>query len=285
MELPFIKCLKFDSNKHSAKVMNHLLFVIQNNFRFNNLHTNQPHIQSNDLLNDFRLEMIRLARKQENFTLSSKHLLNTLQIVNNSIISQPQQSTNLSENIKFYIETYHDKSPIMNTIQVELEYESAKLLYCMGKEANKYETLGILLKSVSKYIDQQMNGLISANDKLNEICSKSILYVCKVFNKESPTFLNDILMCKDESASSVNNSLMYLLNLKNVYNFSLNFDHYTTDPVHSDKEHLIGDLLDLSTFVCTGLAKSWYTLANWCYKQGMSCIHNLKFLQFDGISS
>ena len=31
---------------------------------------------------------------------------------------------------------------------------------------------------------------------------------------------------------------------------------------------ILGDLLDLSTLVSPKLAKTWYTMANWCYKWG-----------------
>lgn len=255
--------MKFDANKHSAKVMNHLLFVIQNNHRFNT-----PSPSSSEALNDFRLEVIRLARKQQNYNLSAKHLVNTLQIVN-SFKTQPLKS--LADNVKQYMDTVKTQ---IKPVQMELEYESAKLLYSMDRESNKYNALQILLRSSSTYIDQlqqqSVQSRLSVNIKMNEICSKSILYVCNIFNSH-PTLLNEILACKDDNASLVNASLDILLSLKNVYNIQLNF---SGDFAHGyehggDKELLIGDLLDLSTVVCKNLGKPWYALANWCYKQGM----------------
>ena len=36
----------------------------------------------------------------------------------------------------------------------------------------------------------------------------------------------------------------------------------------NNNEMILGDLLDLSTLVSPKLSKTWYTMANWCYKWG-----------------
>ncbi len=223
------------------------------------------HGTSSELLNDFRLEIIRLARKQENYNLSTKHLISTLQVIS----STKQQFKTLNEHIKYFMDTA--KTPI-RAIQMELEYESAKLVYKIDKSANKYMALEILLKSTTAYLDASIQQPLAsnstrliANDKLNEICSKSIIYMCNLFSWHHPSLLNDISNGKHENAAMLSYYLKKLTTFKNA-NQKLPEAHKTH--LMPDDELMIGDFLDLSTFVCKNLAKSWFSLATWSYKQG-----------------
>ena len=45
----------------------------------------------------------------------------------------------------------------------------------------------------------------------------------------------------------------------------------------SSSEALFGDLLDLATVISPKLGKTWYTLANWCYKWGRKSADKLQF--------
>jgi len=41
---------------------------------------------------------------------------------------------------------------------------------------------------------------------------------------------------------------------------------------------LVGQLLKLSTMQCPTLAKTWFTLANWCYKWGRKAVDNAAYV-------
>ena len=48
------------------------------------------------------------------------------------------------------------------------------------------------------------------------------------------------------------------------------------NPILTDSEAVIGRLLHLSTMQCPILAKSWYTLAGWCYKWGRKAVDSAR---------
>jgi hypothetical protein len=64
----------------------------------------------------------------------------------------------------------------------------------------------------------------------------------------------------------------FILKLKNILNvdekvlFLLNKENASLNSMNDN--HIIGDLLDLATVISPKLCKSWYQLANWCYKWG-----------------
>jgi len=47
----------------------------------------------------------------------------------------------------------------------------------------------------------------------------------------------------------------------------------------ADGDLLVGQLLKLSTMQCPSLAKTWFTLANWCYKWGRRAVDNAAYVQ------
>lgn len=46
----------------------------------------------------------------------------------------------------------------------------------------------------------------------------------------------------------------------------------------ADGDLLVGQLLKLSTMQCPTLAKTWFTLANWCYKWGRKAVDNAAYV-------
>jgi len=46
----------------------------------------------------------------------------------------------------------------------------------------------------------------------------------------------------------------------------------------ADSDLLVGQLLKLSTMQCPSLAKTWFTLANWCYKWGRKAVDNAAYV-------
>ena len=118
-------------------------------------------------------------------------------------------------------------------------------------------------------------------DLLNEKSAKSILSLVKWFD-EDPTLLKEVQLWLNNShanqqascqVESIAHDLYKLVNFKKIPNmketlngkFNLNNDYL---PGSNNPETFLGDLIDLSTVISPKQAKTWYELANWCYKWG-----------------
>ena len=51
----------------------------------------------------------------------------------------------------------------------------------------------------------------------------------------------------------------------------------------ADGDLLVGQLLKLGTMQCPSLAKTWFTLANWCYKWGRKAVDNAAYVRFSAV--
>ena len=49
---------------------------------------------------------------------------------------------------------------------------------------------------------------------------------------------------------------------------------WAENPLVSDSDVIVARLLHLATMQCPGLPKSWFALANWCYKWGRKSVDN-----------
>ena len=266
--------------------MNHLLFITQNRHNIKEL-TNERF----ELLNDFTLAISHLARKQTNYNLASKLLT---KLINNQTVSK--FSNNKMSNLYDLVNVFFDQQTQQQQIPtnkyllncMEIQTEVSKLLYSMDT-LNKENSIEVLIKGISRYADTALCYSttplnILTNESLNEHCSRSILTLCKWFST-NPNILKDITlidlnphnnMSINEKTYLLNKNLKNILSLKYVglFNRKPNLDlNFTNDSANltkllNDNEIITGDLIDLATIICPKLAKSWYTLANWCYKLG-----------------
>ena len=266
--------------------MNHLLFITQNRHNIKEL-TNERF----ELLNDFTLAISHLARKQTNYNLASKLLT---KLINNQTVSK--FSNNKMSNLYDLVNVFFDQQTQQQQIPtnkyllncMEIQTEVSKLLYSMDT-LNKENSIEVLIKGISRYADTALCYSttplnILTNESLNEHCSRSILTLCKWFST-NPNILKDITlidlnphnnMSINEKTYLLNKNLKNILSLKYVglFNRQPNLDlNFTNDSANltkllNDNEIITGDLIDLATIICPKLAKSWYTLANWCYKLG-----------------
>ena len=46
----------------------------------------------------------------------------------------------------------------------------------------------------------------------------------------------------------------------------------------ADGDLLVGQLMKLSSIQCPSLAKTWFTLANWCYKWGRKAVDSAAYV-------
>lgn len=281
--VPFMKSFKFDSNKHDPKCIN--------TFKL---------LPSSD---DFRLASARLARKQTNYNLASR--LITQQLAH--IQSKSFNSTNISyESIKQLLnDLLLVKTQSNRILLLECELETAKLLYSLSnKQSNQSDCVLLLINSILRYSAshedshpakavsnpilqlfinpiQSSNLANNSNDLINEMCSKSILTLFK-WLKRADTLLKEINshLTRTYSSSgetlveSLTSNLTKIVELKKKYstnensNDFLKFNSSDLKVNLNGNEMILGDLLDLATMVSPKQAKTWYTMANWCYKWG-----------------
>ena len=138
-----MKALKFDPNKHSPNCINNFKLLIQSS---DSLH-----------LSDFRLASARLARKQLNFNLASRLIIEQLDLMQ----SRPTVATTTSETnfdtIKHLLEENNylfQKSNQQNRILLlESELETAKLLYelSINDKSKLLDSISILVNSIVRY--------------------------------------------------------------------------------------------------------------------------------------
>ena len=296
-QVPFMKALKFDPNKHSPNCINNFKLLIQSS---DSLH-----------LSDFRLASARLARKQLNFNLASRLIIEQLDLMQ----SRPTVATTTSETnfdtIKHLLEENNylfQKSNQQNRILLlESELETAKLLYelSINDKSKLLDSISILVNSIVRYsssddlqiktnnpivhnqlfinpIQTNNSNILIKNDQINEMCSKSILTLFKWFKRSDSSLLKDIntqfeLLTNrsyDYEATkaiteTIADNLSKIIDSKKKYSETKNLNFKNDLKLNTNtNEMILGDLLDLSTLVSPKLAKAWYTMANWCYKWG-----------------
>ena len=131
IDLPFIKSIKLDSNKHNAGYLNHLRLVTQSKHTY-------P-----DLFNDFRISLVRLARKQENTNLAMRLITEQVDNLYSRFLSSDQTpSENPFESLKYL------SSKLLSTLNssdqllvLESELETAKLMYVIN--SNKLDSIEV----------------------------------------------------------------------------------------------------------------------------------------------
>jgi hypothetical protein len=143
------KPLKLDPFKHNSKYLNHIQMVIK---------------ATNDstFLNEFRLESIRIARKQTNFNLASHLLMEEMS--SNTTGPANYLDSNLYETTKSFMGQLNEQSYINNISIVRLEKESAKLMRLLStseKDVN-LDSIEILTNSISRHIQTMANNYLSS---------------------------------------------------------------------------------------------------------------------------
>jgi hypothetical protein len=240
---------KVEATVHNYKLINDYKMLI------NNTDDNDGDDSKN---NQFYLSMARLARKQNNFTMASKLLMNQLKRLNNN-------TTLLQSSIYSNIKMLTDKNS-MNLLRRDLSFifecqvEGAKYLFCNNLEEKLH--LEVIVNSINDQLDYNQNNGNKSSDK----CSASILKLVK--------WLNNV------DSNSFNN-LQKIFDLKRSTKHHFNLELKQNEDINDNKELLMGHLLDISTFISPTYAKSWYSFGNWCYEHG----HRLSTTEHQNITS
>lgn len=117
--MPFIKSLKFDANKHSAKHLNNLKLII---------HAKQTN--ESDSFSDHRIAAAQLARKQQNVSLASRLMTEQIDCLYSKLLSNFENPhEDIYESIKYLGANMNvNLDSGLQLLHMESEFEAAKLL-------------------------------------------------------------------------------------------------------------------------------------------------------------
>lgn len=184
---------------------------------------------------------------------------------------------------------------------VDCVREASKLIYELGEDLNAMELLSHNLCSLSdRYNRQATDGsypqtrspsmLITAtqtitqqqqqqlnlafNESLNEKHARSLITLTKWLISSPNVLKNVSLMLNNYQLMTGDSTLMdnrvelVARNIFKLLDMKKKGQLVASCKTHSPQS-LVGDLFDLATFVSPKLAKSWFLLADWCYKSGI----------------
>ncbi|CAF1174376.1 unnamed protein product [Didymodactylos carnosus] len=262
-DLPFLSSSKFAPIQHSVKALNSILLYSQPYFG------NPASSSANTNWSELRLSAARLARQQDNFTLSSKLLIQ-------QFLSDQQSSANYSfDNYSLHtIVNLLERQP--NVATIELETETAKLMYSMAVNKitnntnnNNNNNLNITsaIEFLSRCILRYMTSEKQRSSTCLEKCSRNLLHIVKWLRSS-----NDVNNSNTTSYIQNSTTTGKLFHLRKQYLLTgfgtdIASEPYVRSNIPSD-QLLMGELLDFSTTMCPSLAKSWFSFADFCYTWG-----------------
>ncbi|KAL4241086.1 Serine/threonine-protein kinase smg1 [Mactra antiquata] len=231
----------------------------------------QSMISSNAELKDhlykLQLATASLARKQQNYSLSEKLLLDLTSNMLNG-----ENVVSLQAGLK---DLYSVNGPKKQDI-LKIGRESAKLLHCIS---DQHEAMSVLCNSLIDF----SSGENTKTDLCCELSSRSLLTLVKWFQVDHK-FLSSLAskVGQGDGVSYVSQKIQQLLDIEEksssmsltLANCSVPDLKIGDNPILTDTERIIGRLLHLSTIQCQNLPKAWYTFAGWCYKWGRKAVDN-----------
>jgi PI-3-kinase-related kinase SMG-1 len=215
------------------------------------------------------MELYRLARNQGNL----KHAHNLIQ-------RQIMEMTGETENA---IEIFNSSTDVSLVEKLRVMRELCKLYTSKGQMA---AAIDLLTNSVANYCQQQQGtrttGPLGSG---SELAARSLLVMVKWI--QSDTRLLQVVW---NTEYDIAQRMSFLLGAEyecrqahlGLYKDAASHEsHELFQPDESvarfDKhEYAIGQLLHLSTMYCPDLAKSWWSLAGWCYRIGRKNLEALR---------
>ncbi|KAI8501131.1 Serine/threonine-protein kinase smg1 [Branchiostoma belcheri] len=242
-------------------------------------------------LSHLRLATLRLARKQANFQLAQKVLLDHVDLLQgqaqeNATMVPTQvysQTRTGPQTILNALSTVESVPVLTNPLRLKLERESAKILQTMGHSSEAWETLS---SCVATYGPLALDKPPTKTAReTGELVSRSLLTLVKWLQadwKTSASYLK--LASKADEGSLIprlTRNVQVLLELeergvrqgKGILNTAAALvQRRGTSHVMSEAELTCGRLVHLSTMQCPHLSKAWSSLAAWSYKWGRKVV-------------
>lgn len=250
-----------DPRQHEAGVWSDVLRIqthVGNN-------SNQPDENMSQLL----LESIRLARLQNNpkraYALMWRHIL--------SLIGEPDVT---SINQALALQQFNTSDDISMLDRLRVQRELAKLHFSTTKLQEAVEMMAL---SVVTYCGEQG----AEGSQCSELAARSLLSLVKwlqtdsrllqsVWKQSLPSghYLHSITLQEEECRQQG-------MGLYKMESDSTSSDLFAPKESRFDRyEFAIGQLLHLATIFSPMLAKSWWSLAGWCYRIGRKNLEALR---------
>ncbi len=158
VDLPYLKSsFKLDASKINSKYLNHIEMILKSQAKNHN---------------EFRLEIIRVARKQSNFNLASNILISEM----NYLSKSTNINNDLIESSKIYLSRLNESNLIINNhSDLKLEKEAAKLIKLLNENnsnKNDLASIEILTTSINRYIQNFLEDIV--NNDFSQSLSTSI---------------------------------------------------------------------------------------------------------------
>ncbi|KAK3583612.1 hypothetical protein CHS0354_039435 [Potamilus streckersoni] len=238
-----------------------------------------------------QLATASLGRKQHNFDLAEHYLLTQASTLlslhtENGMYTMPDSLHVALTNLRAINDS-------INQLEViRIEREGAKLLHSMGQSR---EAVDILCSSVLGYINSDVQSTIHDQNMIttcSELCARSLLTLVKWFQLDHKMLSSLASHLTANSGQGDFNNVSFSANAAHSIQLLLELEENGVkksqglvvegildmkigdSPILSDSDGVIGRLLHLSTMEAQTLPKSWFCLANWCYKWGRKAVDN-----------
>lgn len=226
--------------------------------------------QSDESMSQLLLESVRLARLQNNqkraYTLMWRHIL--------TLIGEPDVT---SINQAIALQQFNNSDNIGLLDRLRVQRELAKLHFSTSKLQEAIEMMAL---SVVTYCTEQDHE----GSHCSELAARSLLSLVKWLQTDSRflqsawkqslhsgNYLHSIILQEEECRQQG----MGLYKMESDLSSS---DLFAPKESRFDRyEFAIGQLLHLATIFSPMLAKSWWSLAGWCYRIGRKNLEALRY--------
>ncbi|XP_078611831.1 serine/threonine-protein kinase SMG1-like isoform X2 [Branchiostoma floridae x Branchiostoma japonicum] len=284
--------LTLEPSQHNVRTCHRMMWCLQHQ-----LHVLQdregPAGGVTEHLSHLRLATLRLARKQANYQLAQKVLLDHVDLLqgqaqDNATMVPTQvfsQTRTGPQTILNALSTVESVPVLTNPLRLKLERESAKILQTMGHSSEAWETLSSCIATYGPLaLDKPPTKTAR---ETGELVSRSLLTLVKWLQtdwKTSSSYLK--LASKADEGSLIpklTRNVQVLLELEergvqqgkgilNTGSAAALVQRRGTSHVMSEAEVTCGRMIHLSTMQCPHLSKAWSSLAAWSYKWGRKVV-------------
>ncbi|CAC5378702.1 unnamed protein product [Mytilus coruscus] len=255
--------------------------------RFVNIQQHLPGLdkKSNLMGQQLKLQLgiSNLARKQENYVLAEKLLLQQINLLSDGGSENGRQLK--QDAILPALTRLRGSNSSINQLDVlRVERTAAKLLQATGQLK---DGIDIISNSIVGHVCSDLQKDVKDKSLLlqcNELSARSLLTIVKwlqIDHKNLSSLTSQLRIEGDSSVLSHNIQLLLEVETrgsrKKLGIVLEDADHdlkIGDNPILSHSDRVIGQILHLSTMECPTLSKSWFTLAGWCYKWGRKSVDN-----------
>ncbi|XP_070580922.1 serine/threonine-protein kinase SMG1-like [Ptychodera flava] len=282
---PISDNLLLDPDHHDVGVFNKALRLTK---YLQHVHGPENQSMYNQLCR-IQMATARLARKQGNYQLAQKLLLDQLSLIDtngDTFDSSTGLEINASEGavtpLLTALSTLHHQGHDAHSV-LQVERESAKLLNCMGSSVESIETLSTSIVKNSSLLDSGIHdsGLIGSK---GDLTARSLLSLVKWIQADWKNINPHLKLPKGSDLiemSKLTKNLGSLMDMEHdgvqqglgvTVETNTGYESVGNSPGISETDGVCGRLLHLSAMQAPGLAKAWSSLANWCYKWGRKTV-------------